>query len=242
MLVLTAAVAGVGSWQLARSRAEVDRLREELRRAATQVGALGEDLAELRSDLRDLAEELRTDVPALLERVERSVVAVRIRGRAAASGLAVRARSLPKGYRTAILTPAWVARAAGRGPVLVVIHTGRSVGARPGKVDHQNGLGLLFIKTALPSWPWASTDETEPTVGEFVAAVGRSGRQIRATTGVITAIHPHVVRSDATFIPGSAGGPVLDRTGDVVGIIRGEPSGLVSAIPLEGACGKLVRC
>jgi cell division protein FtsB len=242
LFVVAAAIGGLGAWELARSRAQVNRLAGELRRAQAELGAVRQELQDLGADLRALADELPPDLPVLLDRVEPSVVAIRVRGKAAASGLAVEAPALPEGYRTAVLTRRWVARAATRGAAIAVIHERRSFRARVGEMDRENGLALLFVKANLPPLPWASTDGDGPKVGEFVAAIGLLGRQISVTTGVVTAVGPDAVRTDARLTRGSAGGPVVDGHGEAVGIARAGPAGLVTATLIEGACRKLLRC
>ena len=239
LFLLLAAIAGLGAWELARSRVRADRLADELERARAELGAIRDDLRDLRADVRAFAEELPPDVPALLQRVEPSVTAIRLRGKVVVSGVVVEGPALPKGYRTAILTRSWVAGAAARGPMVVVTADGRSFRVRPSKKDRQNGLSLLFIKGALPSLPWATED---PTVGEFAAGVGLTGPQVTGTVGVITAVGPQVVRTDARLIPGAAGGPVVNRDGEVVAIARAGDDGLVTAIPIDRACRKLLPC
>jgi hypothetical protein len=241
LFLVVAAIAGLGAWDLARSRARVDLLAGELRRARAELGAVRDDLQALRADLRSLGEELPPDLPTLLERVGPSVVALEVGGKAA-SGLAVEAPALPRGYRTAVLTRRWVARDAGRGAAIVVIHDRRSFRARTGEIDREIGLALLFVKANVPALPWASEDQNEEGVGEFVAAIGYLGRQIGVTTGVITGTGRHAVRTDARLTRGSAGGPVVNRDGEALGIARAGPAGLVTAIPIDRACRKLLRC
>jgi hypothetical protein len=242
LFLLVAATAGLSAWELARSRARTDRLAEELERTRAELGAIRDDLRDVGADVRALAEELPPDVPALLERVGPSVVSIELKGEVAASGLAVDAPALPRGYRTAILTRASVVRAARRGARISVVRARRSLAVRVGPVDRESGLATLFIKPTLPTWPWASTEGDEPTVGEFVAVVGLSGREVGATTGVITATESRSIRTDAWLSPGSAGGPVVNRRGEVVGIARAGRGEFVAATRIERACRTLVRC
>jgi S1-C subfamily serine protease len=242
LFLLVAATAGLSAWELARSRARADRLADELERTRAELGAIRDGLREVGADVRGLAQELPPDVPALLERVGPSVVSIELKGEVAASGLAVDAPALPKGYRTAILTRASVVRAARRGARISVVRDRRSLAVRVGEVDRESGLATLFIKPTLPTWPWASTEGDQPTVGEFVAVVAVSGREVGATTGVITATESGSVRTDAWLSPGSAGGPVVNRGGEVVGIARMGHGGFVAASRIERACRALVRC
>ena len=239
LFLVFAAIAGLGTLELARSRARVNVLADELRRARAELGAVRDDFRNLRADFRSLAEQLPPAVPTLLDQVEQSVVSVRVGGKAVASGFAVEPRALPKGYRSAILTRLWVGRAAKQGRSIVVIQGRRSFHVRPGEVDEENGLALLFTKAAVPSLAWA-TDA--PRVGEFVAGVGFPGRRIGVATGAVTAIGPHALLTDARLTPGSGGGPVVNRRGDVVGVARAGRDGLVTATPIDRACRALVSC
>jgi S1-C subfamily serine protease len=239
LFFVLAAIAGLGTWELSRARARVDVLADELRRARAELGVVRDDFQDLRADLRSFAEQLPPAVPTLLDQVEQSVVAIRVGGKAMASGFAVEARALPKGYRSAILTRLWVGRAAKQGGSVVVIHGRRSFRLRPGEVDEENGLALLFTKAAVPSLPWATDD---PRVGEFVAGVGLPGGRISVTTGVVTAIGPRALPTDARLTPGSGGGPVVNRRGEVVGVARAARDGLATATPIDRACRALVSC
>jgi len=67
-------------------------------------------------------------------------------------------------------------------------------------------------------------DASSLAVGETVYAVGYpSGQSLSVRSGVVKALHRHensnVIQASATFEPGSSGGALFDRNGNLVGIL-----------------------
>lgn len=108
--------------------------------------------------------------------------------------------------------------------VQVVLHDGAShdglVQARHDELD----LALVRIASHdLPVLPWA--DLRSLRVGSWVASVGHgSGGIWTFSTGMVSNIYPSgserpVFQTQIPLNPGSSGGPIVDRNGDVVGIV-----------------------
>lgn len=107
--------------------------------------------------------------------------------------------------------------------------------ARVLRVDIRAGVALLASKTPLnlPSLPLACRASTSALVqpGEEIAVFGSSyGLPISMSNGVVNAVRSiqgyNFVQIDAPTNRGAVGGPILDRQGNVVGILtrdyRGE--------------------
>ena len=90
--------------------------------------------------------------------------------------------------------------------------------------------------------------KARPAVGAPVLVVGSPlGLGGTVTTGVVSAHRKDTLQISAPISPGNSGGPVLDRTGRVVGvastkIVSNHAEGLGFAIPVSTVCAVLVRC
>ncbi len=94
--------------------------------------------------------------------------------------------------------------------------------------DPSSDLALLRIDaTGLPAATWS--DPAALSVGHFVLALGRPGRTIQATLGVISALGgswrtgagaeiEHYLQTDVAMYPGFSGGPLLAADGSFAGL------------------------
>ena len=107
---------------------------------------------------------------------------------------------------------------------------------------------LAFIKTSQEIPVVAKVGE-DPDVGSRVAAVGypmggpwtlSQGRLIERTDGSVYGVTHDVLVFDAYIAPGNSGGPLLNRSGDVVGVVfakevQGKEYGLAIPVSLLGS-------
>jgi serine protease Do len=114
-------------------------------------------------------------------------------------------------------------------------------------VDSETDLALVRVSdpTGLSPAPLGDSDRVE--VGSFVIAIGSPlGLHHTVTTGVISAKARGLdnsglefLQTDAAVNPGSSGGPLLDLSGRVIGVItamaseRGDNVGLNFAVPIN---------
>lgn len=94
--------------------------------------------------------------------------------------------------------------------------------------DPASDLALLRVAvTGLTPAQWV--DAADLRVGQFVLALGRPGRTVQATLGIVSALAPawrtgaggemdHYVQTDVVMYPGFSGGPLLTADGRFAGI------------------------
>lgn len=151
----------------------------------------------------------------IFESVAPSVVLI-TSGAGVGSGFFVRADGL-------VLTNAHVV--ADRATVEVVLHDGRKVTGRvleraSGKIDLALVQADVRNVPALPLGP-----ASRLRVGSWVAAVGHgAGAMWTFNTGMVSNIYPDaserpVFQTQIPVNPGNSGGPIVDRTGRVVGLV-----------------------
>jgi len=123
----------------------------------------------------------------------------------------------------------------------IITQDGRTLQAQFAGRDPSSDLAVLRV-SGLNVEP--ATSAGEPRVGQLVLAVGRpSETGLMASLGIVSAVggplrtgHGGVlekyIRTDATPYPGFSGGPLIDTTGAVVGIVTtGLAGGVALAIP-----------
>lgn len=161
---------------------------------------------------------LEIGIPA--ERARAAVVQVRGRGRGAGSGVAW-------GDRATVMTNFHVVAGVGE-RVEILAHDNRRYAARLLAGSPRLDLALLAVEGAeLPVLPLG--DSARLRVGELVFAVGNPwGNRGVVTAGIVSGVGElpaargeapaSYIRSDVRLAPGNSGGPLLNASGEVVGI------------------------
>jgi S1-C subfamily serine protease len=181
------------------------------------------------------------DVPAVVDRIAPSLVAVSTGTGAAASGsgFVLSATGL-------VATTAMVAGDATS--VQVVLHDGKTHDADVIATDPAVGVALLQVRGA-SGLTAAGLSETAAQVGDEVVAVGApadAGGAPTSAEGVVSAdgataklgttMVGGLLQTDAALPDGAAGGPLVDRSGQVVGLsiaVDGGAAGSGYAIPVD---------
>jgi len=137
-----------------------------------------------------------------------------------------------------------VSRAA---QIRVTLADGREFDATLVGADPNNDLAVLKLEGA-QDVPWTEPGTSaDLMVGEPVIAIGNPfGLSNSVTTGVVSAINRSLrsqdrvfhgfLQTDASINPGNSGGPLLDATGELVGIntaIYQDAQGIGFAIPID---------
>ena len=214
-LLAVAVVPVFGIWgsnaarQLRRSESEASQLRADVRRLQQTVEA---------------QEDLIFDAELVVAEVAPSVVTL----------------FTPSGLGTGFVVKSvdgvsWIAtnfhvvsrRLGGLEREILVEQNGSKWDAELEQWSEESDLAIVRIQTTLPALELANGAGSEPHVGDWVLAYGSpEGLQGTATIGIISALRPGWVQTDAQVNHGNSGGPLVDRGGRVVGITsRGFASG-----------------
>lgn len=161
-----------------------------------------------------------TDLPALVRRVEPSVVTV-LTDSGVGSGIVYRADGT-------IVTNAHVVD--GARDVTVALADGRRIAGTVRGADKVSDLAVIQVdRTGLPA---ATFQEPLPHVGELAVVIGSPmGFAATVTSGIISGLHRQIpgsastgaplvdlIQTDAAISPGNSGGAVLDAQGEVIGM------------------------
>jgi serine protease Do len=148
----------------------------------------------------------------------------------------------PNGY---ILTNEHVVRGAQK--LTVTLFGGKKFTGKVIGVDAATDLAVVKIEaTKLPSVVMGNSDQLEP--GQWVVAIGNPyGLHDTVTAGIISAlgrsledpdVHGNLIQTDAAINPGNSGGPLIDLSGQVIGIneaIVANAQSIGFAIPINTA-------
>jgi S1-C subfamily serine protease len=177
-------------------------------------------------------------IPALVERVQPSVVSVVVRavgGQGEGSGVIWDEQGT-------IVTNQHVVAASEQ--VEVVLASGDRLPAEVEAASRDFDLAVLRVeRDGLPAAEFA--DEL-PAVGEFVVAIGNPlGFENTVTAGIVSGLHRSIpsggqtpalvdlIQTDAPISPGNSGGALIDLDGEVVGInVAYLPPGETGAVSL----------
>ena len=232
--------------------AELQSLLENERQADASFAASIEDqfgLLEDRFDplyqrVTDLSEDLPPDVPELVARARDSIVTIELSNGVQGSGFAVNLLPEP-GYTSVVVTNHHVIKDATRagGPDVFVNQAGTRYEAQVTAWDRRNDLAVVNVVADIPPLEWAVNHGNEPSVGDFVVAIGSPfGLAGTSTTGVVSQLYPNYVQIDAAINPGNSGGPLLNKFGEVLGVntfkLQGE--NLNFAVRVEVLCEEIV--
>jgi S1-C subfamily serine protease len=247
-VLLAAGVAGAG-WLTYRH--ERDQRREEVARLEANLWAVRRDLTGARKENALLSDQLRAvNRRARKARVARTSLAARVR----ASVFTVTA-SLDEG--TAFV--AWVNGGASylitanhvvvlsvaRREYDVRIHTGRKIwNGRIVRSDPDHDLALIRVNRRVAPPLWQRPVYVRPLVGDELLLAGSPlGYEGSITTGVVGRVASDEIQTDAAAYPGISGGPAVDESGRVVGVlVSGEGENLNFAVPIKQACIRLRDC
>jgi hypothetical protein len=111
----------------------------------------------------------------------------------------------------------------------VQLRSGKEARGRVFAVDVDDDLALLHVPELAGS-PFLPVNAADPAVGQRVFGLGHpfapaaSGRlegtlAWSASEGIVSAVGPRVVQTDAGLNPGNSGGPLVNDAGEVVGIV-----------------------
>jgi S1-C subfamily serine protease len=247
-VVITCALLALGLWRLS-DREPVSITQTDVNR--TVEAAIDDAQREQRNTPPDAAAAYRTISPSLV-----TVTTERTRagsGDAAASGTAVGA-GVVINARGAVLTALHVVEPGGR--IRVRFADGTEASARVASSRAASDIAVLAVDR-LPDVVVPAVIGGGPGVGDAVFPVGNPlGLRGTLTAGVVSAVDRPVrtdngrtlerlIQFDAAVNPGNSGGPLLNRDGQVIGIVTGlaNPSkqsyfvGIGFAVPIATAGG-----
>ena len=137
------------------------------------------------------------------------------------------------------------------GTIQVGLTGEKSVSATLVGRDPTTDVAVLRAESAQLSQPsWADPDSLR--VGHLVLAVGRPGKSVRATLGIVSAFGPnwntpagatleHYLQTDVAMYPGFSGGPLVDVSGKVLGMNSSQLLRGVSVAVTTPSLGRIVE-
>jgi S1-C subfamily serine protease len=169
--------------------------------------------------MTEILSNLSEALAEIADRGGRGVVRVEARRRLPASGIVWSADGL-------VVTAHHIVRRDDN--IHVGLPDGRTVSATLVGRDPSTDLALLRAEaTDLTPAAWAAPDELR--VGHIVLALGRPGRTVQATLGIVSALGDEwrtpaggkldrYLQTDVVMYPGFSGGPLVDAAGHVLGL------------------------
>jgi S1-C subfamily serine protease len=244
--VLVLAATGASAYALValRSRdAQVAELRREVVSVRAELGSLRAGSSALAGRVQSAEKALRrreTGIAPLAKRVLRSVFTVETPF-GTGSGFA----AWREDGATYLVTAYHVVEDMGGGSVTVARKGGTWTGEISG-VDPKHDLAVIRIsgRPANAAPLWQDAPAAPPRTGTELLLVGSPfGLEGTVTTGVVSRVTRRYIQTDAAANPGNSGGPALDRTGRVVGVlVSGGGENINFAIPIRHVCAKLRAC
>ena len=163
--------------------------------------------------------ELSAAMGTAVSQAENSIVRVEGRRRLAATGIVWHADGL-------ILTANHVVRHEER--LKVGLPDGSRVNASLVGRDPSTDLAVIKVE-ATDLVPLTESNKLELGVGNLVLALGRPGRTVQATLGIVSALGDgwrtrlggqidRYLQTDVVMYPGFSGGPLLDAAGQLIGL------------------------
>lgn len=110
--------------------------------------------------------------------------------------------------------------------------------------DRFTDVALVKVKARLPVLTSAYEAGHPPAVGDAVLAYGSPhGLEGTATVGIVSAFRVGYIQTDAPINPGNSGGPLVNTSGEVLGLTTGKYSGqgLGFVVDIRKLCAALLR-
>jgi len=134
--------------------------------------------------------------------------------------------------------------------IKVKVTTGREIIGEVIRRDKHRDIALIKVEEEM--MPCLPISALEPNIGADVFAIGSPLKQTYSTTitkGILSAYRNYnnlkFIQSDVNILPGNSGGPLLDESGNVIGVavsgvtIKDSPTGLNFFIPIKEALNTL---
>jgi S1-C subfamily serine protease len=166
-------------------------------------------------------QNLSNNLAATVAAVEPSIVRVEARRRLPASGIVWSEDGV-------IVTSHHVVEREGK--IKVGLADGQTLSAELVGRDPTSDLAVLRSEaTRLTPPTWAAFDTQSVQVGHLVLALGRPGKSVQATLGIVSALSKdwrtpggsqldYYLQTDVVMYPGFSGGPLVNAAGQVVGL------------------------
>ena len=171
--------------------------------------------------MTSVLQSLSNDLAATVETIEPSIVRVEARRRLPATGIIWSEDGV-------IVTAYHVVEQEEK--IKVGLPNGETVSADLVGRDPTTDLAVLRSEAAqLPPPVWAAFGSQGVQVGHLVLALGRPGKRVQATLGIISALSKdwrtpggsqldYYLQTDVVMYPGFSGGPLVNAAGEVVGL------------------------
>ena len=212
---------GTTETQLATTQSKLGTTQSQLQTAQTRLGTDEQQLNTTTKQLNVTTKQLPPDLTALASQVSPSVVRITCNtsgGGDTGTGFAL-ALAPTAGYATTIITAAHVVGACvdpSTGAFISLARGGQTLPVRLRGYNAGEDVALLETTAKLPPLKAAAA----PVVGEFLMAVGNPlGVNDNVTSGNVSQVYSSYFLDSAPISNGSSGGPVVDRSGNVVGIV-----------------------
>jgi S1-C subfamily serine protease len=244
-LLITTLVTGIGLLSSERSRKHADRraakreqeLSSALQAETAAVNGLSRRLGSLEAKIA-----AQPDLPTVAKAVSRSVYTLET-----ADGLGTAFVLSSGGGAAHLVTDFHVVSAGWRSGHrdVTLRQEGRQLTGTIENVNEANDLAEVRVASELPALARATA---EPTVGDTVLVVGAPlGLTNTVATGIVSAFRDGAIQFSAPISPGDSGGPVVDRSGKVIGVARSKlvgagAEGLSFATPVTLICTTVVTC
>lgn len=252
VIVLAVALVGAGAFVLYRQERDISRhqkatdravqriaqeVTNQLKAQAAAVNGLSDRVTKLETAL-----QAQPDIAAITSRVEGSVFTVKTADQLG-TGFIVQS----SGGQSLLMTDFHViggAVAHEQGHVKVA-KGAQELDGQVVKTDENLDIALVSVNATFTPLARATA---EPRVGDPMILVGSpQGLGGTATTGIISALREDFIQFSAATSPGSSGSPVIDRSGNVLGILTvkfaGQAvEGLSFAVPIAKACASVSGC
>jgi S1-C subfamily serine protease len=207
--------------QLATTQSKLGTTQSQLQIAQSRLGTDEQQLNTTTKQLSVTTKQLPPDLVALATQVSPSVVLITCTTGADGDTGTGFALALPAatGYATTIVTAEHVINACtdpSTGAFISLARGGQTLAVHLRSYDASEDVAILDTTAKLPTLKPAAA----PVVGEFLMAVGNPlGVNDNVTSGNVSQVYSSYFLDSAPISNGSSGGPVVDRSGNAVGIV-----------------------
>ena len=212
---------GATQTQLATTQSKLGTTQSQLQTAQSRLGTDEQQLNSTTKQLNVTTKQLPPDLVALATQVSPAVVLITCTtggGGDTGTGFAI-ALPAAAGYATTIITAEHVIDSCTNpltGAFISVARGGQTLPVHLRAYDPRQDVAILDTTAKLPALKPAAA----PVVGEFLMAVGNPlGVNDNVTSGNVSQVYSSYFLDSAPISNGSSGGPVVDRSGNVVGIV-----------------------